>query len=122
MIHTYTYILGGVICYDAYTKDEFQLRAHIIAWTGDIPALTKLMNITGHNSYSGCRFCDIKGVYSQKYKHVYFHPSRKEYIKKNHSDWLLRINEIEAAETDSEKGILVKRYGKHLLFIIVLLL
>ena len=25
------------------------------------------MNITGHNSYHGCRFCDIQGVYSQKY-------------------------------------------------------
>jgi hypothetical protein len=80
------------------------------------------MNITGHNSYSGCRFCDIRGTYSPKYKHVYFHPSKRENIKKNHSDWLLHINEIEAAETNSEKEVLVKRYGKYLLFIIIELL
>src|SRR5256714_1827709 len=54
------FILGGVLCYDAYTKSNFILRAHIIAWTGDIPALTAIMNITGHNSYSGCRFVIFK--------------------------------------------------------------
>src|SRR6266540_3376677 len=30
------------------------------------------MNITGHNSYSGCRFYDIKGIYLEKHKHIYF--------------------------------------------------
>ena len=72
------------------------------------------MNITGHNSYSGCRFCDIQGVYSQKYKHVYF-PRGRECISKNHSDWLLRISEIESAETNSEKDTLIRQYGKCLL-------
>jgi hypothetical protein len=70
------------------------------------------MNITGHNSYSGCRFCEIQGVYSQKHKHVYFHPNEKRYIKKNHSDWLLRINEIETATTNKKKAELIKQYGK----------
>jgi hypothetical protein len=72
------------------------------------------MNITGHNSYSGCRFCDIQGVYSQKHKHVYF-PGEKKCTKKNHSDWLLRVSEIEAAETNSEKDALIRQYGKYLL-------
>ena len=40
------------------------------------------MNITGHNSYSGCRFCDIQGIYSNKYRHVYFHPKQKGIILK----------------------------------------
>ena len=113
--------LGGVTCYDACTKEQFQLHAHIIAWTGDIPALTKVMNITGHNSYSGCRFCDIQGVYSQKYKHIYF-PDGNECIKKNNSDWLLRVSEIEATETNSEKDKLIRQYGKYLLVCIGLLL
>jgi hypothetical protein len=111
--------LGGVICYDAYTKCDFTLRAHIIAWTGDIPALTKIMNITGHNSYSGCRFCDIRGVYSKKHNHVYFRPG--EYAKKNHSDWFLRINEIEDAETSREKETLIQRYGKSYFMLFMLL-
>jgi hypothetical protein len=79
------------------------------------------MNITGHNSYSGCRFCNIQGVYSQKYKHVYFPNTKRECTKKNHSDWLTYINEIEAATTNNEKEILIKKYGKNYYFIVKLL-
>jgi len=41
-------------------------------WTGDMPAISKLMCMSGHNAYRGCRFCYLKGVYSEKYRHVYF--------------------------------------------------
>src|SRR5581483_8390467 len=41
-------------------------------WTGDIPAISKIMNITGHNSYMGCRFCYLKGTYCQNSNHVYY--------------------------------------------------
>ena len=41
-------------------------------WTGDMPAISKLMCMSGHNAYCGCRFCYLKGVYSEKYRHVYF--------------------------------------------------
>jgi hypothetical protein len=110
------------MCYDAYTKSEFILHAYIIAWTGDIPALTKIMNVTGHNSYSGCRFCNIQGVYSNKYKHIYYHPKPKgTYIKKNHSNWLKYINEIETASSSKEKEILIKKYGNYYLIIKLLL-
>ena len=114
-----SFVLGGVTCYDACTKQEFQLHAHIMAWTGDIPALTKIMNVIGHNSYSECRFCDIWGEYSQKHKHVYFPPNRN-YTNRNHSDWISYIDEIEAAETNREKEELIRQYGKYL-FIILLL-
>jgi hypothetical protein len=69
------------------------------------------MNITGHNSYSGCRFCNIQGIYSVKHKHVYFHPGN--YTKKNHSNWLAYINEIEAVTTTKEKESLIKKYGNY---------
>ena len=39
------------------------LRAHIITWSGDIPALTKILHLTGHGSYCGCRFCEIQGIH-----------------------------------------------------------
>lgn len=41
-------------------------------WTGDMPAVSKLMCMTGHNSYLGCRFCYLKGVYSEESRHVYY--------------------------------------------------
>ena len=52
---------GGISCYDDNKKEQFTLRAHILAWTGDIPALSKVVCLTGHNSYSGCRFCNLQG-------------------------------------------------------------
>src|SRR5215208_4496444 len=107
-------IIGGVLCYDAYMQCEFILHAYIIAWTGNILALSKVMNITGHNSYSGCRFCDIKGIYSEKHKHIYFPTDLKNtYIKKNNSTWLTRINEIKTAVTIKEKKVLIKQYGNY---------
>ena len=72
------------------------------------------MNITGHNSYSGCRFCNIQGTYSQKYRYVYFHPkSRGNYEQKNHSNWLSQVNEIENTEIVREKERLIQQYGKN---------
>lgn len=66
-------IAEGVTIYDALSKENFVLRCHVVMWTGDMPAISKLMCMTGHNAYFGCRFCYIKGVYSEKSRHVY-HP------------------------------------------------
>jgi hypothetical protein len=70
------------------------------------------MNITGHNSYSGCRFCDIQGEYSQKHKHVYFPPSRN-CNNKNHLDWKSHIDEIDNEKSIKNKETLIKKYGKY---------
>ena len=40
--------------------------------SGDLLALAKVMCTTGHNSYKGCRFCSIRGMYCQGNRHVYF--------------------------------------------------
>ncbi|CAG8840597.1 15234_t:CDS:1, partial [Racocetra persica] len=45
----------GINCYDAFKKEYFTLRGIIISWLGDTPRLTKLMGLTGHNSYQGCQ-------------------------------------------------------------------
>ncbi|GBC35781.2 hypothetical protein GLOIN_2v1644898 [Rhizophagus irregularis DAOM 181602=DAOM 197198] len=46
----------GVQCIDGRTNEPFILRAHLLTWTGDVPALSKSLNLSGHNSYKGCRF------------------------------------------------------------------
>ncbi|GET66785.1 transposase domain-containing protein [Rhizophagus irregularis DAOM 181602=DAOM 197198] len=48
--------LEGVQCIDGRTNEPFILRAHLLTWTGDVPALSKSLNLSGHNSYKGCRF------------------------------------------------------------------
>ncbi len=80
------------------------------------------MNITGHNSYLGYKFCNIRGIYSQKYKHVYFSTNLKErYTKKNYSTWLIHINKIETATTIKEKETLIKQYGMIIIMIICII-
>lgn len=37
-----------------------------------MPAVSKLMCMSGHNAYLGCRFCYLRGVYSEKSRHVYY--------------------------------------------------
>jgi hypothetical protein len=37
-----------------------------------MPAVAKLMCMSGHNAYFGCRFCNLKGTFSEKSRHVYY--------------------------------------------------
>lgn len=51
----------GIQTYHALFSGNFELRAYIILEMGDIIAIEKLLNIKGHNGYSPCRSCQIKG-------------------------------------------------------------
>jgi len=55
--------------YDAYAKETFTMRSHLILVTADLPAIAKTMGISGHGSYNHCRFCTIQGIYSSS--HIY---------------------------------------------------
>ncbi|GET00247.1 transposase domain-containing protein [Rhizophagus clarus] len=62
----------GISYYDENKKENFTLRAHILAWTGNLPALSKILCLIGHNSYSGCRFCNLQGTLNETNRHVYY--------------------------------------------------
>ena len=55
--------------YDASTKSLFTLHAYICTISGDLPAITKMMGVSGHNSYDHCRFCSVEGYWHEN--HVY---------------------------------------------------
>ncbi|GES76293.1 transposase domain-containing protein [Rhizophagus clarus] len=59
----------GIRCHDGYTNQDFILHCSVVSWSGDTPALAKLMCTTGHNSYQGCQYCDLRGIWEN---HVYF--------------------------------------------------
>jgi hypothetical protein len=52
----------GVKTWDANTKEFFMLRAYLIIIFGDIPAVSMLMRMKGHNGKCPCRFCMIRGI------------------------------------------------------------
>ena len=52
----------GVCAFDVLTMSLFVLRAFLILVFGDIPAVSMLTRMKGHNSFSPCRMCEIKGL------------------------------------------------------------
>jgi len=54
--------------YYASMKAKFTLHAHLCIVSSDLPAIAKVMGISGHNSYEYCRFCTVRGIHE---RHVY---------------------------------------------------
>jgi hypothetical protein len=52
----------GVSTYNALLYSFFSLHAYLITAFGDIPTISMLMHIKGHNSLSLCQMCTIKGI------------------------------------------------------------
>ncbi len=52
----------GVHAFDAVTDSFFALRAHLIRVFGDIPAISMVMRMKGHNGVCPCRMCSIAAV------------------------------------------------------------
>jgi len=52
----------GVSAYDALSGSLFSLHAYLITGFGDIPAVSMLMHMKGHNGLSPCRMCGILGI------------------------------------------------------------
>ncbi|CAG8721411.1 22236_t:CDS:2 [Gigaspora margarita] len=51
----------GVECCDGLRNQEiFILHAFVVSWSGNTPALTKLMCTTSHNLYQSCRYCELQ--------------------------------------------------------------
>ncbi|RIA98244.1 hypothetical protein C1645_731794 [Glomus cerebriforme] len=63
---------AGVTCYDAVLQETFILRSHILSCSSDIPALSKVICLSGHNAYYGCHFYYLCEIYSSTAKHIYF--------------------------------------------------
>ena len=123
----------GVRSFDALGGTSFSLRAHLIAVFGDIPAMSMVMRMKGHNGASPCRMCEIQGlqVPDQPGTTHYVpldrssHPDIQrgnsgECIKKydpynlplrTHNGLLAQATEVDAATTIAAAGRLSKEYG-----------
>jgi Transposase family tnp2. len=52
----------GVRAFDTARSELFALRAYLIIVFGDIPAVSMVMRIKGHNGVRPCRMCNIQGL------------------------------------------------------------
>jgi hypothetical protein len=67
-IHTFLYPLYEELVYMATDGITFNdgltvknAKVHLLTFVGDIPAISELINHSGHTSKNGCRMCSIKG-------------------------------------------------------------
>jgi hypothetical protein len=95
---------------DGLSEREFILKAHVLTWSGDIPALSKCLNLSGHNSYKGCRFCHIQGVCHELNNHVYF-PQAIASELRTHEGTLDMMNKIDKEECKRLKDDMIKKSG-----------
>ena len=78
------------------------------------------MCLTGHNSYQGCRYCDIRGVWAN---HIYYPttlPNNFEttitydiFVLPNRTDeeWQQRLEKIHKAKAGNMQNSLINKYG-----------
>jgi hypothetical protein len=73
------------------------------------------MYLTGHNSYSGCRFCNLQGTLNTENNHVYY-PLQQDINPqqlpiRTHDEMLNKISQIECLEREKEKESLIRECG-----------
>lgn len=52
----------GVRAYDPLQSELFKLHAYLIRVFGDIPAVSMVMRMKGHNGFTPCHMCHIQGL------------------------------------------------------------
>jgi hypothetical protein len=87
----------------------------LLTWTGDIPALSKSLNVTGHNSYRACRFCMLEGICHPSNHHIYY-PSSAIHNIRNHDDTVNMAKLIHEEINVSRKKTLIKETGRFFFF------
>jgi len=124
-------LLRGIPSYDVLHTAFFLLRAYLIICSGDIPAVSMLMHMKGHNGVSPCRMCEILGlrvpdtratthyVPLNRSSHPAVHADNTAIVKYNPRDLPLRTHgalieqarRVQSATTNVELDRLAKRYG-----------
>jgi hypothetical protein len=121
----------GIAAFDSISQEVFILRAHLILVFGDIPAVSMLTHMKGHNGYAPCRFCNIKGVRNPgRAQCPYYVPLNRSThpdvradqtrVKKydpralplrTEEEFIRQAEEIKAAPTAKERKALAVEYG-----------
>lgn len=119
----------GVRAFDALTSSLFSLRAYLILVFGDIPAVSMLMRMKGHNGLSPCRMCEITGLRVPNSRitthyvphHRLNYPGLPEDAPRDvdmanlplrhHRGLLSQAYEVQSAAVTAESNRLAKKYG-----------
>jgi len=117
----------GVSAYDALSHSLFALCAYLITCFGDIPAISMLMHMKGHNGLCPCRMCGIQGIgiLDLRNKMLYVplsrcnHPTPTDIVEyrpetlplRLHDSFMSQAKAVESAPTEVQREELAKEYG-----------
>lgn len=121
----------GVSAYDVCASEKFALRAYLTTVFGDIPAVSMLMRMKGHNGVSPCRMCNIDGLRvphgaggtthyvpldRSRHPDVAHSDRVKRYDPldlplRTHDEFMERAEEVQFAESSAAEERLSKKYG-----------
>jgi len=119
----------GVRAFDILSSKLFSLRAYLIIAFGDIPAMSMIMRMKGHNGFSPCRMCEIVGlripnsratthyVPLNRAGHPQVHADDVETYDpehlplRTHSGFLTQAREVQIAPSNAEAIRLAKKCG-----------
>jgi Transposase family tnp2 len=121
----------GVRAFDVLADEFFLLRGYLLLVFGDIPAMSMVMRMTGHNGFSPCRMCKILGVrIPASRNNKYYvpldrssHPTVTESNSaiaiydaahlplRTEEEMLYQAREVRNASSKGQKGRLSKAYG-----------
>ena len=109
----------GVKTLDLQSHEFFNLHAYLLLAFGDIPAISKLMSMKGHNGYSPCQLCKIKGVkkLGETVHYVPLHQTNSSAYDpcnlpyRSHQEFIKQASEVLDAPSDSASNALTKEYG-----------
>ncbi|RXW11282.1 hypothetical protein EST38_g14573, partial [Candolleomyces aberdarensis] len=121
----------GIRCLDQQAMEHFWLRAYVIICFGDIPAVSMMMRMKGHNGLSPCRMCKITALRPpgstapvtyvplnrSKHPNVCSDPNAvsiydpRSLPLRTHDEFLAQANLVQFALTTAESERLAKTYG-----------
>ena len=115
----------GVKAYDVIKEEIFVLHAYLLTIFGDIPAISMLLRMKGHNARSPCRLCMIQGIripnsttttHYVPLCHKNLQGSQSDYNPANlppqtHKQFMAQANKVQSAETNTKSDRLAMEYG-----------
>lgn len=121
----------GVKAFDTTARELFSLRAYLALTFGDIPAISMVMRMKGHNGLCPCRMCSIRALrLSNSGNNVHYvpldrsrHPlviDEPSYIPtyaannlplRSHAEIMAQADEVQFAPSQAAANRLAKKYG-----------
>ena len=115
----------GVQAYDVIEDEIFTLHAYLIAIFGDIPAVSMLLRMKGHNARLPCRLCTIQAVRIPNSRtttlyvplcHKNLQSGQTDYNPadlplRTHEQFMAQAHEVQSARTNAESEQLAVKYG-----------